>query len=61
MENFSHYRYKVLPTRNAKGFYYKIYNCNGTIMLKESQEIFAHEGIARYAAIGQIALMEKAS
>lgn len=61
MNKFNDYRYAILPDKNHRGWIYRVYNFNGTILLDESKELFPHEGTARYAAIGQISLFEAKS
>jgi len=65
MEKFGLYKFIILKDEKKKGWYYKIYtedpdyiSFNGTNVLRESQELFAFEGIARFAAIGHITVLE---
>lgn len=57
MEKFSYYNFKILKNDKGKGFIYEIYDKN-LELVRESQEWYDHEGIARFAAIGHISLLE---
>ena len=57
MEKFSCYHFKILKNENGEGFVYEIYNTD-LVLVRESDEWYEYEGIARLAAIGQISLLE---
>jgi hypothetical protein len=57
MEKFSYYHFKILKNDRGKGFVYEIYDNNHSLV-RESDEWFEYEGIARFAAIGHISLLE---
>ncbi len=58
MEKFGIYNFQVLEDISGNGFCYKIYDDNG-MPTRESREFFHYEGIARFAAIGHISLLEQ--
>jgi hypothetical protein len=57
VEKSGSYNFKIYGD-GLKRWYYKIFRDDGTV-LRESQEIFLFEGIARFAAIGHIVLLEE--
>ncbi len=57
MEIFGLFKFKVFFDENWDGWLFKVYDKTDKEMI-ESSEVFSSEGIARYAAIGQIALLE---
>lgn len=60
MEKFGCYNFIII--KNPKrGWSYQIAadGINGTTVIRESQEMFEYEGIARFAAIGHISLLEQ--
>ena len=58
MEKFGHFKFKIFKIEDKKGWHYQILNDDDTV-LRESHEIYAFEGIARFAVIGHITLLEK--
>jgi hypothetical protein len=58
MERFGAYQFKILKNNAVDGWYYQIGNDEISI-LRESKEFFKYEGIARFAAIGHISLLEQ--
>lgn len=61
MEKFGRFNFRVLKDDIKKGWSYEILtnSMNGLVILRESKELFEYEGIARFAAIGHIALLEQ--
>lgn len=57
MEKFSYYNFQILKNDKGKGFIYEIYN-EALELVRESDEWYEYEGIARFAAIGHISLLE---
>lgn len=58
METYSTFSFKILKNEERQGWYFEIYSFDGKTLLLVGDECFRQEGIARYAAIGQIHLME---
>lgn len=58
MENFSTMKYKTVYDKKSGAWYYEIYS-NDEILILNSPDLFEAEGEARYAAIGQICMLEK--
>ena len=56
MEIFGQYKFKIF--KKETGWAYQI-TFDGVTILRESKETFLNEGIARFAAIGHIGLLEK--
>lgn len=57
MEKFGLFKFTVFFDDKWEGWSFKIYDHSEKEVM-ESKEIYSHEGIARYAVIGQIALLE---
>jgi hypothetical protein len=57
MEKFGAYYFRILWDEDRKGWYYQI-SSNQMTVLRSSDEMFQYEGIARFAAIGHISLLE---
>lgn len=57
MEKFSLYQFKILKNEDGEGFVYEIYDSSNELV-RESNEWYEDEGIARLAAIGHISLLE---
>lgn len=58
MEKLGRYFYKILHEKEKNKWYYEIYKENTTHQYVVSTELFVLSGIARYAAIGHISLLE---
>lgn len=64
MEKFGIYKYRILQFKadreyiGPKTWYYEIMIDDNTI-IRKSKESFYYEGIARFAAIGHISLLEQ--
>lgn len=58
MEKLGDYHFQVLEDVSGRGFCYKIYDDHGRAF-RESKEFFQYKGIARFAAIGHISLLEQ--
>jgi hypothetical protein len=58
MEKFGLFKYKIFQNLGKPGYFYQIYNDDETV-LREAKELFQYEGIARFAAIGHISLLEQ--
>jgi hypothetical protein len=58
MEKFGCFKFKIYKPANIESWSYQIFNEDDSL-LRESQELFAYEGIARFAAFGHIALLEQ--
>lgn len=58
MEKFGDYKFTIIKDETFKTFFYKIFDEDET-MLRKSHEYFKYEGIARFAAIGHISLLEQ--
>lgn len=58
MEKFGRFKFKIFKKEDQKGWHYQIFDEEGK-MLRNSYEIYLFEGIARFAAIGHIALLEQ--
>lgn len=58
MEHFGHYKFRIFYDATEKGWRYHI-TCDGFDILRESKDVFPVEGLARFAAIGHISLLEK--
>ena len=58
MEKFSTLKYTIRHDESGRGWYYEIYNNDGTTLLSVSAELFKNQGVARYAVIGHITLLE---
>lgn len=56
MEKFGEYHFRIVKNEKQKWMYHII---NGNTILRESTESFEYEGIARFAAIGHISLLEQ--
>lgn len=56
MEKFGIYRFSIIEYES--GWIYEIYTDEGT-RVRQSTEKFKYEGIARFAAIGHISLLEQ--
>lgn len=59
METFGKFRFKILKDDHTSGFYYQIYTNDLSQVVSTSVDSFWSTGLARYAAIGQITLIEK--
>ena len=58
MEKFSLFYYQLTYDEKAEGWYYELYADDFTTRVMPPTEYFANQGIARYAAIGHIHLLE---
>ena len=58
METFSDFKIHLFFSHNMFAWSYEIYETDGKTLVKKSDEFYESEGIARYAAIGHIHLME---
>jgi hypothetical protein len=58
MEKFGLYKYKIFQNLGLPGWFYQIYDDDENL-IREAKEIFQYEGIARFAAIGHISLIEQ--
>lgn len=58
MEKFGDYNYKLVFMIEVNKWGYQILKNNGDL-LQESKEMYQYEGIARFAAIGHISLLEQ--
>jgi hypothetical protein len=58
MEKFGIYHYRIVFKADANKWGYEILKETGHI-LRESKDLFQYEGIARFAAIGHISLLEQ--
>lgn len=56
MEKFGAYKFRVIKNETQKWMYQII---EDNQILRESKENFEYEGIARFAAIGHISLLEQ--
>lgn len=61
MEKFGRYNFIILKNEEKKGWSYEILvnGMHGPTVLRKSKELFEYEGIARFAAIGHISLLEQ--
>ncbi len=58
MEKFGLYHYRLVFMIEVKKWGCQILKDNGDV-LRESDDMFQYEGIARFAAIGHISLLEQ--
>jgi hypothetical protein len=59
VETFGQYKYRILQFKALKkSWYYEILNDDESV-LRQSEESFEYEGIARFAAIGHISMLEQ--
>lgn len=58
MEKFKKYAFQVFEDENKLGWYYRIFTPDLSTVVYRSSEYFQSEGIARYAAIGHVTLLE---
>jgi hypothetical protein len=58
MQKFGEYNFSVIKDKKDQGFYYEIYTKDFSV-LRQAKETFQYEGIARFAAIGHISLLEQ--
>jgi hypothetical protein len=58
MQQFGEYKFTVFKNTPESGFQYEIFDEKGGV-LRHSKESFQYEGIARFAAIGHISLLEQ--
>jgi hypothetical protein len=58
MEKFGHFKFRIYTKEKLKGWHYSILN-EQEIVLCDSKEAYELEGIARFAAIGHITLLEQ--
>lgn len=61
METLGEFKFKVVRDSEKLGWSYKIYGKDGTILISDSPDVFESEGVARYAAIGHITILERNS
>lgn len=57
MEKFGCFKYRIYSD-DMKKWHYQIFKDDGT-PLRDSQEVYLFEGIARFAVIGHISLLEQ--
>jgi hypothetical protein len=58
VENFGRYKFRIIRNDERAAWYYQI-TFDGHTILRESKDFFLYEGIARFAAIGHISLLEQ--
>lgn len=58
MEKFGLYKYEIMKDECFDKWFYHILNDDESV-LRRSKEMFQYEGIARFAAIGHISLLEQ--